>query len=238
MNLRSNWRWVPVALYGAGVVGTIVTNLIAARAFFAPVYGVWALGAALVYDAVWLGASWQWIRTGRRDGLTKALLFGGVVGAVAIQAWAGWSELGTLGLAIITAGDQGRNLAIGGLIVLRHAAMPLIGLACVHALAGVWEDLAAERNTEQPHAAYLDSLLRGPGPFAPDPLADTPPAKPKRQRKAAPKPATEPRASDAERWAAIVERHGPDHTLTELAELEGVSRQRIGQIKAGANGHG
>lgn len=155
-------RYLILTLYGAGVVGAMVSNYLAVTAFLWPVYGASAVAVGVVFDAAWLGASCSWIVLGSRDRMTRAMLIGGVVAATAIQFWQGWTEAGDLGRAVITGGD-GQNYYMAALAVLRHAIMPVLGLLCVHALGRDWPKLAG-----------ADGEAAGDGASTTTPTATTP----------------------------------------------------------------
>lgn len=130
----TNYRRVSAGLYVMGIVGVMVSNYLAVSAFMAPAYGAMStLFVAVVFDAWWGASSWSWIVVERRDWRTRASLFGGVFCATAIQAWIGYSQANELGVDMAFAGD-GQNTYIVALMVLRHAILPIVGLACVHAL--------------------------------------------------------------------------------------------------------
>lgn len=152
---------VILTLYGAGIVGAMVSNYLAVTAFLWPAYGMTAVGVGIVFDAVWLGASCSWIVLRRRDAMTRVMLVGGVVSATAIQFYQGWTEAGAFGQSVIAAGD-GENYFMAALAILRHAIMPMLGILCVHALGRDWPLLTATDAVALPDPVALYRPLDGP----------------------------------------------------------------------------
>lgn len=109
---------------------------------------------------------------------------------------------------VVMVGGSGSTLELA-LAVVTAAALPAI----------VWR------------LSLLLDALRRPGEVAAAPASKATRSKP---AKAQPQAATA--TGSAGKWHAAIARHGADNSLSELARLEGVSRQAVSQWKAAANG--